>query len=185
MPGDELSFSKVKVIKYCKRNFIRETKLNNPAVLAFEHKKQQKRRLKNLPITSYLQKSRRKVSKIRSWYFERFRFFENWVTVTTGGVRSGTEVCVCVVPKIYVCLWRSSLITSTYNCKQHKLNEQVYSKAKSGVVILLTVALCHAVMTVPVGKLGIVAQESYVVGSKSFRPDIQKPRQMENAVRDI
>ena len=24
----------------------------------------------------------------------------------------------------------------------------------------------------------------YVVGSKSFRPDIQKPRQMENAVRD-
>ena len=26
---------------------------------------------------------------------------------------------------------------------------------------------------------------SYVVGSKSFRPDIQKPRQMENAVRDI
>ena len=26
---------------------------------------------------------------------------------------------------------------------------------------------------------------SYVVVSKSFRPDIQKPRQMENAVRDI
>ena len=26
---------------------------------------------------------------------------------------------------------------------------------------------------------------AYVVGSKSFRPDIQKPRQMENAVRDI
>jgi hypothetical protein len=25
----------------------------------------------------------------------------------------------------------------------------------------------------------------YVVGSKSFQPDIQKPRQMENAVRDI
>ena len=25
----------------------------------------------------------------------------------------------------------------------------------------------------------------YVVGSKSFRPDIQKPRQMENAVRDM
>ena len=25
----------------------------------------------------------------------------------------------------------------------------------------------------------------YVVGSKSFRPDIQKPCQMENAVRDI
>ena len=27
--------------------------------------------------------------------------------------------------------------------------------------------------------------QCYVVGSKSFRPDIQKPRQMENAVRDI
>ena len=26
---------------------------------------------------------------------------------------------------------------------------------------------------------------TYVVGSKSFRPNIQKPRQMENAVRDI
>ena len=25
----------------------------------------------------------------------------------------------------------------------------------------------------------------YVIGSKSFRPDLQKPRQMENAVRDI
>ena len=28
-------------------------------------------------------------------------------------------------------------------------------------------------------------QSCYVVGSKSFRPDMQKPRQMENAVRDI
>ena len=26
---------------------------------------------------------------------------------------------------------------------------------------------------------------TYVVGSKSFRPDIEKPRQMENAVKDI
>ena len=26
---------------------------------------------------------------------------------------------------------------------------------------------------------------TYVVGSKSFRPDIQKPRQMENAVTDV
>ena len=30
-----------------------------------------------------------------------------------------------------------------------------------------------------------MASLRYVVGSKSFRPDIQKPRQMENAVRDI
>ena len=27
--------------------------------------------------------------------------------------------------------------------------------------------------------------QAYVVGAKSFRPDIQKPRQMENAVSDI
>ena len=31
----------------------------------------------------------------------------------------------------------------------------------------------------------IRGQNTYVVGSKSFRPDIQKPHQMENAVRDI
>ena len=30
-----------------------------------------------------------------------------------------------------------------------------------------------------------MCSESYVVGYKSFRPDIQKPRQTENAVRDI
>ena len=30
-----------------------------------------------------------------------------------------------------------------------------------------------------------VQQFMYEVGSKSFRPDKQKPRQMENAVRDI
>ena len=31
----------------------------------------------------------------------------------------------------------------------------------------------------------ILDHTTYVVGSKSFRPDIEKPRQMENAVRDI
>ena len=31
----------------------------------------------------------------------------------------------------------------------------------------------------------ILGTVMYVVGSKRFRPDIQKPRQMENAVRDI
>ena len=31
----------------------------------------------------------------------------------------------------------------------------------------------------------IQINNSYVVGSKSFRPDIQKPRQMENAVTAI
>jgi len=49
--GDELSFSELKVVKYCKRNFINQTRLNNLAVLAFGHKNQQKSRLKNLPIT--------------------------------------------------------------------------------------------------------------------------------------
>ena len=34
-------------------------------------------------------------------------------------------------------------------------------------------------------KMTRVHRNMYVVGSKSFRPDIQKPRQMENAVRDI
>jgi hypothetical protein len=31
----------------------------------------------------------------------------------------------------------------------------------------------------------LVTSGRYVVGSKGFRPNIQKPRQMENAVRDI
>jgi hypothetical protein len=39
---EELSFSKLKVIKYCKRNFISQTRLNNLAVLACGYKKQQK-----------------------------------------------------------------------------------------------------------------------------------------------
>ena len=30
----------------------------------------------------------------------------------------------------------------------------------------------------------IFVEQTYVVGSKSFRPDIKKPCQMENAVRD-
>ena len=35
------------------------------------------------------------------------------------------------------------------------------------------------------GKEAGLVFQAYIVGSKSFRPDIQKPRQMENAVRDI
>ena len=34
-------------------------------------------------------------------------------------------------------------------------------------------------------RLAVILMLMYVVGSKSFRPDIQKPRQMENAVSDI
>jgi len=52
LAGDALSFSNLKVIKYCKRNFISQTRLNNITVLAFGHKKQQKWRLRNSPITS-------------------------------------------------------------------------------------------------------------------------------------
>ena len=33
--------------------------------------------------------------------------------------------------------------------------------------------------------ISFIIERRYVAGSKSFRPDIQKPRQMENAVRDI
>ena len=33
--------------------------------------------------------------------------------------------------------------------------------------------------------LNLLKPNAYVVGSKSFRPDIQNPRQMQNAVRDI
>jgi hypothetical protein len=39
--GKKLSFSKLKVIKYCKRNFIRHTRLNNLAVLVCGYKKKQ------------------------------------------------------------------------------------------------------------------------------------------------
>ena len=35
------------------------------------------------------------------------------------------------------------------------------------------------------GIMSTVTALTYEVGSKSFRPDIQKPRQMENAARDI
>ena len=31
----------------------------------------------------------------------------------------------------------------------------------------------------------VIYKETYVAGSKIFRSDIQKPRQMKNAVRDI
>ena len=33
--------------------------------------------------------------------------------------------------------------------------------------------------------MGLIVYDTCVVGSKSFRPDILKPHQMENAVRDI
>jgi len=39
--------------------------------------------------------------------------------------------------------------------------------------------------TDPAWKLSTNLYDIYVVGSKSFRPDIQKLRQMENAARDI
>ena len=44
--------------------------------------------------------------------------------------------------------------------------------------------VCCSNMCVIFGRVSKIAESDYVVGSKSFRPDIQKPRQMENAVRD-
>jgi hypothetical protein len=43
----------------------------------------------------------------------------------------------------------------------------------------------HALFTSTLLKKQVRLWSPYVVGSKSFRPDIQKPRQMENAVRDV
>ena len=115
---------------------------------------------KELTNNFVIEKSGRTFSKSRTWCFERFRYFENWVIVTTDDVQSGTQICVCVVPKIFICLGCDNPINSAYNYKKHNLNEQVYSKAKSDVVILQTLALCLAVTTVPVGKLYILAQQS-------------------------
>ena len=52
------------------------------------------------------------------------------------------------------------------------------------------IAMDIAMVITPPNLLGMdlgfaYANRKYVVGSKSLRPDIQKPRQMENAVRDI
>ena len=44
----------------------------------------------------------------------------------------------------------------------------------------------HNIYTfISIAAITLLTQNRYVVGSKSFRPDIQKPCQMENAVRDI
>ena len=45
--------------------------------------------------------------------------------------------------------------------------------------------LVFSATKISIDKLTDPCECKYVVGSKSFRPDIQKPRQMENAVRDI
>ena len=47
------------------------------------------------------------------------------------------------------------------------------------------VAGCCEYGNEPSGSIHFGEFLNYVVGSKSFRPDIQKPRQMGNAVRDI
>ena len=55
---------------------------------------------------------------------------------------------------------------------------------------ILVIRLYFSIYAVHVSDCIIPSSEAiffklYVVGSKSFRPDIPKPRQMENAVRDI
>ena len=49
---------------------------------------------------------------------------------------------------------------------------------------LISRTKCHRSRNIKF-KPSININTTYVVGFKSFRPDIQKPRQMENAVRDI
>jgi len=49
---------------------------------------------------------------------------------------------------------------------------------------------CFVIVTTAYGIYNVVVipkflSESYVGGSISFRPDIQRPRQMQNALRDI
>ena len=61
-------------------------------------------------------------------------------------------------------------------------------RVRTNVVFSLHVVLVWLVITfcIRVSRKAILDQQiKYLVGSKSFRPDIQKPRQIENAVRDI
>ena len=51
--------------------------------------------------------------------------------------------------------------------------------------VKLEMSLMSSLAVCVVEKEGKTTNITYVVGSKSFRPDIQKPRQMENDVRGI
>ena len=60
-----------------------------------------------------------------------------------------------------------------------------FSKKEAELMTFLKISgtnLAHRLLAV---KVSAALQQYYVVGSKSFRPDTQKPRQIENAVRDI
>ena len=58
----------------------------------------------------------------------------------------------------------------------------------SGINDIFTNMMKHSISEfsgVPEGRKKETGQAMYVVGSKIFRPDIERPRQMKNAVRDI
>ena len=65
-------------------------------------------------------------------------------------------------------------------CLSHQQMHTDYYKINIKIEIAPT---CFGVINTVLRWLSICV--SYVVGSKSFRPDIQKLRQMENSVRDI
>ena len=61
---------------------------------------------------------------------------------------------------------------------------EVFTKVQ--VLLVSAVSLPKLPAMLPVSLcMAVILSRTYVVGSKSFRPDIQKPRQMVDAVRDI
>ena len=61
---------------------------------------------------------------------------------------------------------------------------EVFTKVQ--VLLVSAVSLSKLPAILPVSLcMAVISSQTYVVGSKSFRPDIQKPRQMVDAVRDI
>ena len=61
--------------------------------------------------------------------------------------------------------------------------DELKAVGTSGMLLHITKIILHH--TLEEHNIKIIFIMIYVVGSKSFRPDIQKPRQMENSVRDI
>ena len=74
-------------------------------------------------------------------------------------------------------------------CTVRLLNVQ---SPETDTCCVLLGTVCHLATSCSVRLLNVQSpsllrdkNETYAAGSKSFRPDIQKPRQMENIVRDI
>ena len=88
---------------------------------------------------------------------------------------------------------RSEVDFDPLDCVQPVQDRQCNSKCCDAVKNMLLrrdgfgafVQFCVSVSKHVKVKVKVLPITSYAVGSKSFRPDIQKTRQMENAVRDI